>query len=162
MKRIKKNSIILLAFVAIFSFQFSVLAQNNKQILSYEGKPLVEVEVNGQKTWALVDKEVYQTLFNVGDQSFFNFKLVDNPTNYQIELENEIKPFLRVSNLSLNYEGQALFGAKLAIDLHEKIDLIREKTGKRVSLIIGSNMIAHHTLTFSQLPEQNNFAVCVK
>lgn len=119
-------------------------AQKVSNFYLYEGNSIVELSINGKKAWGLIDPGVAQTIFNTQDADFYEFDLYPAASqNYKVQYQEQLRDYNRVvTDLSLS--GEPLFGLKMACDISDVIAKIKNDTGKRISVIIGSNMMKHH------------------
>ncbi len=138
MKNLSKTLFIILLVMAS-SYQLS--AQNQPLGDQF----IVQVSLNNQTVWALLDPSTDFTIINSKEKASLDFKVFSNAyKNHLVEVGNNNYPFEVVGGAAIKFADISLIGAKLSCDLSDFIEDLEETSGKRISLIIGKNMMKHH------------------
>ncbi|MFQ3212837.1 MAG: hypothetical protein ACJAT1_000212 [Marivirga sp.] len=137
----------ILLVVLISSMSVNMLcAQREQAIVLYKNKPLVEVTINGTKAWALLDANIDFTVFNAEDQDVYGFKNYKYSNDqYRLNMrEAQNLNFQVVGDADISIGDESLYGAKLSADISPLVREVSASSGRRISLIIGLNMMKHH------------------
>lgn len=140
-----KTRMTLLILTAFF-FNIAVGQAQKKQLKAshYQSKPMVKMTLNGQKIWALLDTGTDITLIDLNAKDEYEFKtFISLDPKYVIPGvgANNYYQLHQVRNADLHYGDTKLKRKVFAYDLDNVVSSIQERTGKKITAIIGSDMM---------------------
>lgn len=140
-----KNKIKLLTILLLMNNYMQ--AQERETIeAKFYGKPIVQIMLNGVKTWMLLDTGAGVTILDITMQDKYDFKTYQND-DARLNIpgfgssDNQLKT---TSNAKLAFGKKELQGAVYAYDLSTVSKSIHDRTGKRIAGIIGIRMMRTH------------------
>lgn len=111
------------------------------QQASYKHKPIVEMTINGKKTWVLLDTGSDITILDINTKKAFGF------TSYKKEgfkvpgFGSENNQLHRANNVNLMFGDTRLRCPFYAFDISNIVASIKARTGKRITAIIGTHLM---------------------
>lgn len=140
-----KTRLTLLILVGLFfTFTAGQAQDYEMKTAHYQSKPIVRMTLNGEKIWALLDTGTDITLIDLDAGEEYGFTTYFRPdakfvipgvganNYYQLHL---------VRNANLRYGDTELKRQVYAYNLSNVVGSIRERTGKKITAIIGSDMM---------------------
>jgi hypothetical protein len=143
MKTLKIVSIVILVLLAT---SISYAQELNNIESKFAEKPIVEMTLNGKKIWALLDTGSEYTILNIRSKKQFGFDSYRlNRAEYKFQgLGTELNHMYTIRKAKINFHEVELKGNILAFDLTNIVKSIEQRTGKRITAIIGTKMMRHH------------------
>ena len=140
-----KTRMTLLIIAGLF-FNFASAKAQEIQIKAshYQSKPIVKMTLNGKKIWALLDTGTESTIIDLNAKEDYGFKtyIIDDPKYLVAGVgANNYLQLHQVRNAYLQYGETQLKRKVYAYNLENVISSIHERTGKKVTAIIGSEMM---------------------
>ena len=140
-----KTRMTLLILTGFFFNLAMVQAQQEPMEAShYKSKPIIKMTLNGKKIWALLDTGTDVTILDINAKEVYDFKTYVRPdakfvmpgvgTNNYYQLH-------QVRQAELAYGETELKRKVYAYNLSNVVSSIQERTGKKVTAIIGSDMM---------------------
>ncbi len=164
-----KTRMTLLILVGFFFNLAMVQAQYQpKETDHYRSKPIVKMTLNGKQIWALLDTGTDVTLLDINAKEDYGFKTYVRPdAKFVIPGvgANNYYQLHQVRSAKLEYSDTHLNRKVYAYNLSNVVTSIRERTGKKVSAIIGSDMmcaygfvidLGNKTVALQQKTKKNN------
>lgn len=110
----------------------------------YKGKPIIRMMLNGEKTWVLLDTGSDVTVLDTKMKDKYGFHvLTSSDANLKVpgfgSSGNQLSP---ASHVNFEFGGVRLRGPVFAFDLTTVARSIQQRTGKRISAIIGTRMMS--------------------
>ena len=141
-----KTQMTLLILVGLlFNFGGAQAQDHHMQASHYQSKPIVKMTLNGKKIWALLDTGTEMTILDVNVSDQYDFKTYIN-TNSKYVVPgvgaNNFYQMHQVRNVELKYGDTKLDRKVYAYNLANVVGSIRERTGKKITAIIGSDMMS--------------------
>lgn len=135
-----------LLILAGFLFSFATAQAQDMQLQAshYQSKPIVKMTLNGKKIWALLDTGTDITLVDINAQEEYDFKTyISLDSKYILPGigANNYYQLHQVRNAELHYGDTQLKRKVYAYNLSNVVGSIREHTGKKVTAIIGADMM---------------------
>jgi len=133
--------LILAAFISNFGYAQKV---TNVQKVQYKHKPIVEMTLNNKKVWVLLDTGTDISILNIGSKNKYGFTtFVSASSKYKVPGFGSVNNQLhQVRNCELKFGNTLLKRKVYAFDISNITDSIKKRTGKTVTAIIGTNMMA--------------------
>ena len=133
-----------LLILAGFFYNFSYGQSINKQEAHYKQKPIVEMTINNQKTWVLLDTGTDISIISIDSKEKYGFTTyINTDSRYQVPgFGSEKNQLHQVRNCELKFGNTKLKRKVYAFDISNITDSIKERTGKTVTAIIGIDMMA--------------------
>lgn len=111
------------------------------QQASYKHKPIVEMSINGKKTWVLLDTGSDITILDINTKNEFDFSTTKKE-GYEVPgFGSENNQLHRAYNANLMFGNTQLRCAMYAFDISNIVTSIKERTGKRITAIIGTHLM---------------------
>ncbi len=132
---------ITLLVLAGFIYNFGYAQRINVQEARYKHKPIIEMTLNNKKTWVLLDTGTDISILNIKSKDKYGFSTF---------LKNELKvpgfgsdnnQLHRATNAHLKFGNKQLKNPMFAFDITNIVESIQARTGKRITAIIGTNMM---------------------
>lgn len=110
----------------------------------YRGKPIIQMMLNGQKTWVLLDTGSDFTVLDTTVKDKYQFNIVrSGDASLKVpgfgSTNNQLTPAV---NVKIEFGEVKLRGPIFAFDLSPVAKSIQRRTGKRISGIIGTRMMS--------------------
>ncbi|MEO9854181.1 MAG: retropepsin-like aspartic protease [Reichenbachiella sp.] len=110
----------------------------------YRGKPIIQMMLNGQKTWVLLDTGSDFTVLDTKVKDKYEFHILSsNDASLKVpgfgSTGNQLAP---ASHVKLEFGEVRLRGPVFAFDLSAVAKSIQRRTGKRIAGIIGTRMMS--------------------
>jgi hypothetical protein len=134
----------LLILTGFFFSLTTTQAQQLKEASHYQSKPIVKMTLNGKKIWALLDTGTDITLLDANAKETYDFTTFIRPdAKFVIPGvgANNYYQLQQVRNAELHYGDTHLKRQVYAYNLSNVVSSIQERTGKKVTAIIGSDMM---------------------
>lgn len=133
-----------LLILAGFMYNFGYGQSINKEEAQYKHKPIIEMTINNQKTWVLLDTGTDITILNIDAKDKYGFTTyVNNDSRYKVPgFGSEKNQLHQVRNCDLKFGDTQLKRKVYAFDISNITKSIKARTGKNVTAIIGTNMMA--------------------
>ncbi|MBU2912464.1 MULTISPECIES: aspartyl protease family protein [Reichenbachiella] len=112
----------------------------------YYEKPIVEMTLNGKKTWVLLDTGSDITVFNLKSKDRYDFH-AHQDFNQQIKVAgfgSRHNQLHQVTNARLYFGEMQLKSDFYAYDITNIVSSIRARTGKHVTAILGTNLMRQY------------------
>ena len=110
----------------------------------YQSKPIVKMTLNGKKIWALLDTGTESTIIDLNAKEDYGFRtfIHDDPKYLVAGVgENNYHQLHQVRNADLLYGETQLKRKVYAYNLENIVRSIHKRTGRKVTAIIGSDMM---------------------
>ena len=161
-----------LLILAGFFYNFSYGQSIYKQEVHYKQKPIIEITINNKKTWALLDTGADISILNIDSKEKYGFSTyLTTSSRYKVPgFGSENNQLHHVRNSELRFGDTLLKRKVYAFDISNIADSIKERTGKTVTAIIGTNMMAAYgfvidmgtkTITVKNIEKNNNALLAV-
>jgi hypothetical protein len=121
-----------------------ILAQEmrlNVQQAQYKDKPVVEMMLNNKKVWVLLDTGSGITILDIKAKNNYGFKTYQKDGLEVPGLGSNNNQLHRATGVVLKFGETQLKSVIFAFDLSNIANSIENRTGKRISGIIGTNMM---------------------
>lgn len=137
------KTLIATLFLIISSSSLLIAQNSNVPTVGYKGKPIVQMTLNGKKTWVLLDTGSDISILNIRYKDRYNFHAAR-------KFNNEIKAsglgstnntLYEVSGAQLYFGNVKLKSLFYAYDFSNVASSIRAKTGKTITAIIGTDLM---------------------
>ena len=143
-----KTRMTLLIIAGLF-FNFASAKAQEIQIKAshYQSKPIVKMTLNGKQIWVLLDTGTESTIIDLNAKEDYGFRtyINDNPEYLVAGVgANNYHQLHQVRNANLLYGETQLKRKVYAYNLENVVRSIHERTGKKVSAIIGSEMMGSY------------------
>lgn len=139
-----KTRMTLLIMAGLFFNLATGQAQEQLQADRYQSKPIVKMTLNGKKIWALLDTGTDITLLDINAWNEYDFRtFINQEAKFVIPGvgANNYYQLHQVRGAKLAY-GDTEFKRKVyAYNLSNVANSIQERTGKKVTAIIGSDIM---------------------
>lgn len=135
-----------LLILAGFMYNFGYAQKFNVEEANYKHKPIIEMTINNQKTWVLLDTGTDITIININSKDKFGFtSYINNESRYQVPgFGSEKNQLHQVRNCDLKFGDTHLKRMVYAFDISNITNSIKIRTGKNVTAIIGYNMMSKY------------------
>lgn len=132
-----------LLILAGFMYNFGYAQKINVEEANYKHKPIIEMTINNQKTWVLLDTGSDITIVNIDSKDKYGFTTyVNDESRYQVPgFGSEKNQLHQVRNCDLKFGDTHLKRKVYAFDISNITNSIKVRTGKNVTAIIGSDMM---------------------
>lgn len=131
------------SILAILIYNFTYAQMLDVVAAKYTGKPIIKMTINHQKTWVLLDTGSDITILDTEMKDKYGFVTFSNnepalnvpgfgSSNNQLE---------KTGKVEIHFGEVRLHGQIYAFDLTSVMRSIHRRTGKRVTAIIGTNMM---------------------
>ena len=140
----KTQITLLLVAGLLFTFTAGQAQDFEKTMDHYKSKPIVRMTLNGEKIWALLDTGTDITLLDLEAGEEFGFTTYVRPdAKFVIPGvgANNYYQLHQVRQAELRYGDTELKRKVYAYNLSNVVGSIRERTGKKITAIIGSDMM---------------------
>lgn len=141
-----KTRMTLLIIAGLFFNLAAVKAQEIQMKAShYQSKPIVKMTLNGKKIWALLDTGTASTIIDLNAKEKYGFRtFISSDSEYVVAGvgPNNYHQLHQVRNADLLYGETQLKRKVYAFNLENVVSSIQEHTGKKITAIIGSEMMA--------------------
>ena len=141
-----KTRMTLLIIAGLFFNLATAQAQDIQlKATRYQAKPIVKMTLNGKKVWALLDTGTGNTIIDLNAKENYGFTtfLNDDPKYLVAGVgANAYHQLYQVKNADLQYDETQLKRKVYAYNLENIVSSIYERTGKKISIIIGSEMMS--------------------
>ncbi|MCB0497489.1 MAG: aspartyl protease family protein [Cyclobacteriaceae bacterium] len=111
------------------------------QQANYTHKPIVEMTINNKKTWVLLDTGSDITILDIKSKKEFGFNTFEKDGYMVPGFGSENNRLRRATNVNLMFGDVRLRSAMFAFDLTTIAESIENRTGKRITAIIGTNLM---------------------
>jgi len=128
----------------------------------YSGKPIIQMTLNNKKTWVLLDTGSEYTVLDSGAKDKFNF-YVQPFSNKNINvsgLGSTHNKLMETNGAQINFGYVRLRGITYAFDLTPIVKSIHNRTGKRITAIIGTHMMRNYGFVIDM--GENTASITVK
>ncbi|MGL1886490.1 MAG: aspartyl protease family protein [Reichenbachiella sp.] len=135
------KKLITLTLILILLIQISYAQTIDTLTANYKGKPVVEMILNGKKTWVLLDTGSEISIFNVMAQKSYGFHAYESQ-HRQLSVSgfgSNQNNLLEVTNAKLYFGNVQLKSPFFAYDISNISKSIHARTGKYITAIIGTN-----------------------
>ncbi|MEO9965443.1 MAG: retropepsin-like aspartic protease [Reichenbachiella sp.] len=138
-----KKKITLLVMLGLI-YNFTQAQEPDLVQARYNGKPIIQMQLNGQKTWVLLDTGSDFTVLDteMKDKYSFSTSSSQDATLKVPGFGSTANQLQRVSNAKIDFGEVRLRGPVFAFDLSTVAKSIQRRTGKRISGIIGTRMMS--------------------
>lgn len=139
-----KTRMTLLILAGLFINLTTTQAQEQLQTDRYQSKPIVKMTLNGKKIWALLDTGTDITMIDLAAKDDFGFKTYLNPeAKFVIPGvgANNYYQLQQVRQAKIQYGDTHLKRTVYAYNLSNVVNSIQERTGKKITAIIGSDIM---------------------
>lgn len=135
--------LILTAFISNFGYAQKV---TNVQKAHYKHKPIVEMTLNNKKVWVLLDTGTDISILNIDSKDKYGFTtFVSASSKYKVPGFGSVNNQLhQVRNCELRFGSTLLKRRVYAFDINNITKSIKARTGKQITAIIGTNMMADY------------------
>ena len=141
-----KTRMTLLIIAGLFFNLANAKAQEIQMKAShYQSKPIVKMTLNGKKIWALLDTGTASTIIDLNAKEDYGFRtFINSDSEYVVAGvgPNNYHQLHQVRNADLLYGETQLKRKVYAFNLENVVSSIQERTGKKITAIIGSEMMA--------------------
>lgn len=141
-----KTRMTLLIIAGLFLNLATATAQEMQfKATHYQSKPIVKMTLNGKKIWALLDTGTESTIIDLNAKEDYGFRTYVNPSSeYTVAGvgPNNYHQLQPVKDADLLYGETQLKRKVYAYNLKNIVSSIHERTGKKITVIIGSDMMA--------------------
>jgi len=140
----KTRMTLLIATVFCFNLAMAQAPYQPQEASHYQSKPIVKMTLNGKKIWALLDTGTDITLLDINAWHDYGFKTFVNPDKKFVIPgvgANNFYQLHQVRGAELAYGDTKLARKVYAYNLDNVVGSIRERTGKKITAIIGSDMM---------------------
>lgn len=136
----------LLLILAIFTYGFVIAQSVNTDEVKFKNKPIIKMELNGKKTWVLLDTGSSISILDDNAAEEFGFyAFLMNESEFQVPgLGSENNQLLHARKVDLRFGKTRLRNQFFAFDLSNVTESIASRTGKKVTAIIGTNMMSKY------------------
>lgn len=140
-----KTRMTLLIIAGLF-FNLAAAKAQEKQIKAshYQSKPIVKMTLNGKKIWALLDTGTASTIIDLNAKKDYGFRtFISSDSEYVVAGvgANNYHQLHQVRNAEILYGETELKRKVFAYNLENIVSSIQERTGKKITAIIGSDMM---------------------
>lgn len=130
--------------IAGLSHTFATAQNDDRVEARYKGKPIIRMMLNGEKTWVLLDTGSDVTVLDTRMEDKYGFHvLTSSDASLKVpgfgSTGNQLSP---ASHVNIEFGGVRLRGPVFAFDLTSVARSIHQRTGKRISAIIGTRMMS--------------------
>ncbi|WP_420582329.1 aspartyl protease family protein [Reichenbachiella sp.] len=125
----------------------TVQAQGSETVeAKFRGKPIIQMTLNNKKTWVLLDTGSEFTVLDTGAQKKYGFHTSSSSTDrFNISgLNSTNNKLMSTSQATFKYGQVKLKGPSYAFDLSTVVKSIQQRTGKKISAIVGTHMMRNH------------------
>ena len=118
----------------------------NVQQASYKQKPIIEMTLNNKKIWVLLDTGTDISILDVNTKDEFGFAtFINTDTRYKVPgFGSENNQLHQVTKADLRFGNTHLKRKVYAFDISNITKSIKARTGKKISAIIGTNMMSSY------------------
>jgi hypothetical protein len=140
----KKSLTILIIFLLLFKVAFS--QDYVMHHVKYYQQPIVEMTLNDKKTWVLLDTGAGITVLDSGSENRFGFNTFYKTGSQFIVpgFGSENNQLEQVSKAKLVFGKTHLKQLMYAFDLSNIVESIYQKTGKRITAIVGTKVMKEY------------------
>lgn len=138
-----KNHIIIVALM-LLTCNFSQAQMFNTLEARYQNKPIVQMELNGKKTWVLLDTGSDISILNIRSQDKYGFNAHEDAKASVVGLGSKHNPIKEVSNAQLYFGDIKLKSQFYAYDINNIVASIRARSGISISAIIGTSLMREY------------------
>lgn len=135
-----KNHSIIIA-VLLLACNFSQAQMFNTLETRYQNKPIVQMELNGKKTWVLLDTGSEISILNIKSQDKYGFNVHEDAKASVVGFGSKHNPIKEVSNAKIYFGDIKLKSQFYAYDINNIVNSIRSRTGITISAIIGTTLM---------------------
>jgi hypothetical protein len=140
-----KTRMTLLIIAGLF-FNLAAAKAQETQIKAshYQNKPIVKMTLNGKKIWALLDTGTASTIIDLNAKEDYGFRtFISSDSEYVVAGvgPNNYHQLHQVRNAEILYLETELKRKVFAYNLQNIVSSIQERTGKKITAIIGSEMM---------------------
>jgi hypothetical protein len=140
-----KTRMTLLIIAGLF-FNLAAAKAQETQIKAshYQSKPIVKMTLNGKKIWALLDTGTASTIIDLNAKEDYGFRtFISSDSEYVVAGvgPNNYHQLHQVRNAEILYLETELKRKVFAYNLQNIVSSIQERTGKKITAIIGSEMM---------------------
>lgn len=136
-----KTQLTLILALSLIGFNFAHAQPYLVQEVSYKHKPVVEMTINNKKTWVLLDTGSEITILDIKSKKEFGFGTFVKKGYKVPGFGSTGNQLHRATNVDLRFGGVQLRAPMFAFDLSNIAESIEERTGKRITAIIGTGMM---------------------
>lgn len=136
---------ITLLILASFLFNFGYAQKIvDVQKAHYKHKPIIEMTLNNKKTWVLLDTGTDISILNINEKDVYGFTTyLINDSKYMVPgFGSENNHIHQVTKAKLRFGNTQLKKKLYAYDISNITESIKTRTGKNVTAIIGTNIMA--------------------
>lgn len=133
-----KTRIVLLALI-VFTLNVAIGQGVNDHQVQYKNKPIIEMTLNGKKTWVLLDTGSSISVLNLKVKEEYNYVAYTNEDRELVVpgFGSEDNTLLYTRKVDLRFGETRLRQRFYAFDFSSVVESIKGRTGKEITAIIG-------------------------
>ena len=130
-----------LLLVATSGYIFAQDLNLNVHQAQYKHRPIVEMTLNNKKAWVLLDTGSGITILDIKSKNTYGFKTYQRDGFEVPGFGSNNNQLHRATGVELKFGETELWNPFFAFDISNIANSIEARTGKRISAIIGTNMM---------------------
>lgn len=132
------TSFLLIVLITTFSYGQEIDTLSVK----YYGKPVVQMTLNGKKTWVLLDTGSEVSVLNTRSMDKYGFNIYEEYESLEVSgFGSNRNSLYKATNVNLYFGNVALNTTYYAYNFCNIVNSIRARTGKTITAIIGTDMM---------------------